>query len=286
LGLPDGPLTPHGQIPNYSFPEPPARALGAAWRLAQWRRHPHVEPPVPEGFDEAAVRAVVERLLTGGPGERAVGGDDLADLLTAAGIPLVATRRVTSCEDAVAAAGDLGYPVVLRAVDPPLRGRSEAGGIALDLQDGAALRGAYDRIDARAGGLRAAVVQRMAPPGVEARLTLASHEYGPQVSFGLGGLYADLIHDGAPVALPLDERSAAEAVADSRAGAALALSDVPSGMSTDLLLRVSLLADTAWELVHLDLNPVLIGTGGAWVLDGTARLAPVSTAPLGGVRAL
>lgn len=286
LGLPDGPLTPHGHIPNYSFPEPPARALGAAWRLAQWRTHPHVDPPVPDGFDEAAVRAVVERLLGGGPGERAVGGDELAELLAAAGIRVAPVRRVTSCAEAQAAASELGYPVVLRAVEPPLRGRSEAGGIALDLQDDEALRGAYDRIDARAGGLRVAVVQRMAPPGVETRLTLVSHDYGPQVAFGLGGLYAELIGDATPVALPLDDRAALEAIAESRAGAALAQADVPPAPSVDLLRRVSQLAETAWELVHLDLNPVLAGADGAWVLDGRARLAPVGAAPLGAVRSL
>lgn len=286
LGLPDGPLTPSSSIPSYSFPEPPARALGAAWRLAQWRARPHVDEPAPDGFDIAAVRQVVERLLGDGPGERAVEGDDLRSLLAAAGLTVAPSRTVSSPDEAVAAAGELGYPVVLRAVDPPLRGRSEAGGIALDLQSDEAVRGAFARIDALTGGMRAAVVQRMAPPGVETRLTLTNEHYGPQVCFGLGGLYADLIADGTPAALPLDDAAATETVAASRAGAALAQAEVPVAVAVDLLRRISELADQAWELVHLDLNPVLVGADGAWVLDGRARLAPIRTAALGAVRAL
>jgi hypothetical protein len=49
---------------------------------------------------------------------------------------------------------------------------------------------------------------------------------------------------------------------------------------------VSHLAEVAWELGHLELNPVLAGPDGAWVLDGRARLTPLAAAPLGGVRAL
>lgn len=286
LGLPDGPVTPHSSVPNYSFPEPPVRALGAAWRLAQWRARPHVDEPPPEGFAGATVRAVVERVLGEGPGERPVAGDDLVALLAAAGLRVAPARRVGSADEACAAADELGYPVVLRAVEPPLRGRSEAGGIALDLQSADDVRGAFERIDAVSGGLRTAVVQRMAPPGVETRLTLTNHAYGPQVRFGLGGLYADLIDDGSPAALPLDDAAAVETVAACRAGQALAQADVPAAVAVDLLRRVSELAEEAWELVHLDLNPVLVGPDGAWVLDGRARLAPVRATSLGAVRAL
>ena len=287
LGLPDGPLVPGGAVPNYGFPEPPARALSAAWRLARWRSRSHEEPEPPEGFDGAAVRAVAERLLVAAPAGRTVSGDDLAELLAAAGIAMAASRRVSSCDEAVVAGGELGYPVALRAVDPPLRGRSEAGGIALDVQDAAELRRVYERMRAQTGGLRSAVVQRMAPPGVETRLTLATHgTYGPMLHFGLGGLYADAIADGAPTALPLDEQAAGETVAASRAARALAVAGVTTDASVDLLVRVSALADAVWELADLDLNPVLVGAGGARVLDGRAHLAPAAPVALGDVREL
>jgi hypothetical protein len=104
--------------------------------------------------------------------------------------------------------------------------------------------------------------------------------------FGLGGLYADAIADGAPAALPLDELAATEAVTASRAARALASAGVSNVVAADLLVRLGALADTAWELAALDLNPVLIGTAGAVVLDGRGRLEPEGAGLLGHVRAL
>jgi hypothetical protein len=177
--------------------------------------------------------------------------------------------------------------VALRAVDPPLRGRTEAGGIALDLQDAADVRRVYERIDRQVGGLRAAVVQAMAPPGVEVRIALdGTGPYGPMVHVGLGGMYAEAIDDAAPVALPLDERSASDAVAACRAGRALGAAAVDPGPCVDLLRRVGALEEAAWELERIDLNPVLVGAEGAWVLDGRASLAPSARLDIGDVRSL
>ena len=287
LGLPDGLLTTGGNVPAYSFPEPAVRALGGAWRLAQWRARGHHDVEPPDGFDAAAVRAVVERLLAASPEGCTIAGDALCELLDAAGIVGAPSRHVTSADDAVTAAGALGYPVALRAVDPPLRGRSEAGGIALDVQDDTELQAVWGRMAAQSGGLRAAVVQAMAPPGVETRFLLSTDgRYGPMLHFGLGGLYADAIADGAPAALPLDEQAATEAVTASRAARALAGAGVSTVVAADLFVRLGALADAAWELAALDLNPVLIGTTGAVVLDGRGRLEPEGAGELGHVRAL
>lgn len=289
LGLPDGLLTPQGHVPAYSFPEPAVRALGGAWRVAQWRARGHREVEPPEGFDAARVRAVVDRLLAEGPdaGERAVTGDDLCELLDAAGVRGARSRSVATADDAAGAAAALGYPVALRATDPPLRGRTEAGGIALDVQDETELRAVWGRMAAAHGGLRTAVVQAMAPPGVETRFLLSTHgRYGPLLHFGLGGLYADAIADGTPAALPLDELAANEAVTASRAARALTSAGVGTAAAADLLLRLGALADAAWELAALDLNPVLIGVAGAVVLDGRATLEPEGPGGLGHVRAL
>ena len=102
--------------------------------------------------------------------------------------------------------------------------RSESGGVALDVQSAEQLRGAYERMTAALGPAMAeAVVQRMVPGGVETCVAVEAHPaFGPVVSFGLGGAFADMIADRPARSLPLTDLDAAELVSSSRAAEALA----------------------------------------------------------------
>jgi acyl-CoA synthetase (NDP forming) len=81
--------------------------------------------------------------LASAPGGRALTDDELITLLAAYGIPLLGTRTVTDAEAAVAAAEEVGYPVVLKSTAPWLRHRSDLGGVRLDLADADAVRAAF-----------------------------------------------------------------------------------------------------------------------------------------------
>lgn len=93
-------------------------------------------------------------------------------ILTAAGIPAAPERIVNSVEEAVAAADDLGFPVVLKIVSPDILHKSDIGGVRLGLADGEAVRAAYRGIlsdvgraaDARIAGM---LVARQLTGGVE-----------------------------------------------------------------------------------------------------------------------
>ena len=106
-------------------------------------------------------------------------------------------RAVTSVEAAVDAAATVGYPVALKAAGIARLARSESGGVALDIQDEAELRGTYERMIASLGPAMAeAVVQHMVRGGVETCATIEAHPaFGPVVAFGLGGAFADAIAD-------------------------------------------------------------------------------------------
>ena len=68
-------------------------------------------------------------------------------LLEAYGIPLVAERTAASADEAVAAARELGYPVVVKTAAAGAH-KTETGGVALDLADEEQVREAVERIGA------------------------------------------------------------------------------------------------------------------------------------------
>ena len=81
--------------------------------------------------------------------------------------------------------------------------------------------------------------------------------FGPVVTFGLGGAFAEAIDDVATRVTPLTDRDAADLVRSARAWSVLADSIYALDALEDLLLRVGLLADLMPEVVELAMNPVL-----------------------------
>jgi hypothetical protein len=119
----------------------------------------------------------------------------------------------------------------------------------------------------------------MVPGGVETCATVEGHPaFGPVVTFGLGGAFADAIADRPARSLPLTDLDAEELVASSRAVEALGALGADVTAVRGLLIRLGRLVDDVPELHRVRLNPILVSPGGAWVLDATVHVAPVDAA--------
>jgi acyl-CoA synthetase (NDP forming)/RimJ/RimL family protein N-acetyltransferase len=278
LGRDDGPLAAGSSIPSFGFPEPAADAIGRVVRYARWRQRPEGDVPELDGIDVEAAQEVVRHALEIRPGGTLLPLVVASELLATHHIPMSAARAVTSLDAALAAAEEIGYPVALKAAGIEHLARSESGGVALDLQAPGELHGSYERMSAVLGvAMAEAVVQRMAPGGVETIVTVESHRsFGPVVAFGLGGAFAEAIADRPARSLPLTDLDASELVASSRAAGALAALGANVAAVEELLIRVGLLADAVPEISRIRLNPVLVSPEAAWVIDARIHVAPAS----------
>jgi acetyl coenzyme A synthetase (ADP forming)-like protein len=256
-----------GAVAPFAYPESAARALGRAAGRAAWLRRPQGRVPNLTGIDSSAARRVVP-IET----ERWLDPSETRDLLSAYGLPLVAERRVDSVSEAVAAADDFGYPVVLKTAEAGVH-KTEQGGVALDLRDRDAVRVAAERIGAPL------LVQPLVAGGVELLVgSVQDPVFGPLIALGPGGTLAELIGDAAFRLTPLTDLDADELVRIGKAGKLLAgfRGAPPAELSAvvDLLLRVSQLAEDFPELAELDLNPVIAGPDGCVIVDARVRIAP------------
>jgi acyl-CoA synthetase (NDP forming)/GNAT superfamily N-acetyltransferase len=278
VGLDDGPLAPGSRLPVFAFPEPAVAVLG---RIAKHVRTQKVipagEPYRPPGIDRAGATLVLEHALDLRPEGTLLPLSAAEALLVAYGVQVSPARAVVSQSAAIAAAEEIGYPVALKAAGIVRRGRSERAGVALDLHDAGEVRRAWEGIAEELGpaALVEAIVQRMAPPGVELRIAVEPHPaLGPVVTFGLGGVLADAIGDRVPRLVPFSAGEAASAIAASRAARALEDDEVAHAAVIQLLERVACLADDHPELDALVINPALASREGAWVVDVTAHVRP------------
>jgi len=224
---------------------------------------------------------MVANFLAEHPGGGWLDTDAAAALLSTYGIRLVPTIRADSIAEAVAAARQLGYPVVVKAASGDLLHRSEVGGVRLDIRTDGALREAVAAIKIACGESCPVVVQPMVVPGVETAVGIVNDtSVGPILMLALGGVTIDLLADRTFRLPPLGRPEARVLVRSLRSSQLLFgfRGNPPRDVKAleDLLLRVSQLATDLPELTDLDLNPVVVGTEGTLAVDVKLRLAPAS----------
>jgi acetate---CoA ligase (ADP-forming) len=255
-----------GVVAPFSYPESAARALGRAAERAEWLRRPQGRAPVLSDLDRQLGQTLVEDGSEGW-----LDPDPTRQLLSAYGIPLVTERHVATVDEAVSAADELGYPVVVKTAKAGVH-KTESGGVAVDLRDAEAVRDAARRIGAPL------LIQPMVKGGVEVLVgAVQDPVFGPLIALGPGGTLAELIGEATFRLTPLTDYDAEELVRTGKAGRLLAgfrgAAPADGQAVEDLLLRVSQLAEDLPELAELDLNPVIAGPSGCVVVDARARLA-------------
>ncbi|MCX7854601.1 MAG: acetate--CoA ligase family protein [Anaerolineae bacterium] len=202
---------------------------------------------------------------------------DLMAWLRANGLPVPEFRTARSAEEAVAAAREIGYPVVMKVVSPQILHKSEFGGVILGIADDAAARAGFERLAAVAAGrdFRGVVIYPLIQGAQEVLVGLfRDPQFGPVVAFGAGGIYTELLRDVALRVAPVDRDEAAAMIRETRVAALLAgARGRPSGdmdALADLIARVSELPFRYPEIAEMDLNPVFVLPQG--VLLGDVRL--------------
>ena len=253
-------------IPNYPFPERAAAALAAMVRYRQERERPSYAPTHFEA-DTAAVRKVLDEARS--QGRVSIGDAEARAILEAYGFPLPPSHLAATPEEAIAAAEEMGYPVVLKVASPDILHKTDVGGVRLNLRSPADVRDAFDLIVYRASryvpGARiwGCLVQKMVPPGREVLIGMSRDpQFGPLVAFGLGGIYVEALKDVVFRVAPFGPEEAAEMIREIRSYPLLegVRGEPPADHAAlvDALCRVSQLVTDFPEIVELDINPLVV----------------------------
>lgn len=127
------------------------------------------------------------------------------------GVPVKEQCQALTLDDALAHAGALGYPVVLKVVSPDIAHKTEVGGVALNIRTESELEQAYRDMMARIATqapqarLDGVLVQRMEGQGVELIVGARRDSvFGPMLTVGLGGVLTELYQDVRHSLLPVD----------------------------------------------------------------------------------
>ncbi len=238
-------------------------ALSAIGHSLRWRERTRRAHAAPEAESPPAP-AWVDELPPGTWAET-----DARRLLAAGGVPVVPAALVRGAGEAVTAAARIGYPVALKVCGPGIAHKSELGGVLLDVNTDTAVREGYAKVNRGSGVL----VSPMRKGGVELLAGVAADPtFGHVLAVGLGGIWAETLHDVALRVLPVEEEDVEEMLSELRAAAVLRGARGTDPVDLPRLIQVLLrLAGVAAmlgaRLQAVEANPLWCGAGRIEALD-------------------
>ena len=200
-------------------------------------------------------------------------------LLEEYGIPVVPARLVTSADQAVEAAREVGYPVALKVASPDIVHKSDIGGVRLNLQHEQEVREAFQQIMQAAGNanpaarLEGVLVSPMRSGGIELLVGIVRDpSWGQVMAVGLGGIWVEILKDTSLRVLPVS-REEIRTMLDELQGKAV-LRGARGSTAADLdrlvevIYRASRLAQALGDtLESLEINPLRVAGSEIEALD-------------------
>ena len=249
-------------VPVFPTPERGIAALAQFFRFAPQRRPDGAGPVLPST-----------------PGLRLLPGQEAAEMLANAGIPVAAAPLAKTPDEAVALARQFGYPVVLKVASPDIPHKSDVGGVHLNLTHDEAVRQAFQDIletsrhhdrKVRVDGVTVSPMAKLG--GLEVILgTITDHQYGPTLMFGLGGIYTEIYQDVAFLILPATEAEMEELIRSIRGYPLLTgfRGQPPRDLAAlkGAMEALAIFAQRHPELDQIELNPLLLYEKGLFVVD-------------------
>jgi len=254
-------------VPNYPFP---ARAAAAFKAMSNYQDILNAPEPEFETFDvdKQAVRDLIDKVR--GEGRLSIGDSEAQTILEAYGMRIPQSELAPSSDDAIKMANKIGYPVVLKIASPDILHKTDVGGVKVGLENDEQLRDAFELMVYRAKryvpGARiwGCLVQEMVPGGnLEILVGMnRDKQFGPLVTFGLGGIYVEILKDVTFRIAPFSRLEAETMLQEIRAKALLdGVRGNPAADKEaiiDTLLRIGQLVQDFPEILELDINPLTV----------------------------
>jgi acetate---CoA ligase (ADP-forming) len=254
-------------VPNYPFPERAALAFHAMSAYREIKSRPEPEFASFDA-DRERVRELFERVKAE---ERVSIGDfESREVLKAYHLRIPESEMAENPEQAIEIATRIGFPVVLKIASPDILHKTDVGGVKVGLRNAEEVRDAFELMVYRAeryipdANIWGCLVQQMVPQGgLEVLVGMnRDPQFGPLVTFGLGGIYVETLRDVTFRVAPFSRQEAEQMLKEIRAHALLeGVRGQPAydkDAIVEVLLRIGQLVQDFPEIAELDINPLMV----------------------------
>jgi len=260
-------------IPNYPSPDRGIRALAAMVEHKHSMERSEVQAIKRFEADHEAVREIIDSVRY--EGRLALSEAEGKGILRAYGIATPHEGIAKDLGRAIDLADSIGFPVVMKVESPDIAHKTDVGGVVLDIDSAEELTRSYEVMLAQVRDkLPKAKITGVSIQGmVKGREVIVGmvrdDQFGPVITFGLGGIFVEIMKDVTQGIAPLDRNDVERMIRSIRAYPMLTGArgkrpgDIPA--LTDVILKVSQLSMEHPELEELEINPVMVGDEGTGV---------------------
>jgi len=194
-------------------------------------------------------------------------------LLDAAGIPRAGEMVASNVIDAVKAADELGYPVVMKVIGSVHK--SDVGGVALNIKSKDAVVKEFERM-IKIKDVTGILIQPMLS-GMELFIGAKREEpFGHLVMFGMGGIFIEVLKDVQTLLVPVSKDEVLNALPKLKTYSMLKGVRGQEGVNielfVDIICKVSALLAAVPEIYEMDINPLLGKKNQVIAVDARIRI--------------
>jgi acetyltransferase len=260
-------------IPTYAYPDAAARVFSYMWKSSYNLRGIYETPVLPTLICDGSTRNcanIANIMQAARTAKRTILTEfESKEILAAYGIPVVAGCIAKSADQAIKCAENIGYPVVLKLYSQTITHKTDVGGVQLNLQNGEAVKLAYENIQisvkekGKAEDFLGVTVQPMVKTdGYE--LIIGSSldpQFGPVLLFGTGGQLVEIFQDSSLALPPLNTTLARRMMEQTKIYQALSgvrgRKSINISALEQLMVEFSQLVIEQPDIKEIDINPLL-----------------------------
>jgi len=195
-------------------------------------------------------------------------------ILTSYGLPCIAEEKVGNVVDCKTAAGRLGYPLVMKGLQPGAVHKTELGLVQLDIPNKTSAVRTFKSLMKKMGGNGSVLMQKQIKGHLELIMgMLRDPQFGPCVMIGLGGVMAEAFRDAAFAMAPLNCHDALDLIGRIQGQRLLdGFRGMPPVNRDELAKLLVALGDIGLaypRIREIDVNPLIVTADGFSAVDAT-----------------
>ncbi|KAL7717131.1 Acetyl CoA synthetase subunit alpha [Entamoeba marina] len=284
-------LTRQLKMPLFEFSDEAAKAYAQMWVIQDNIRKNHEAMSQSYGVPVTDINEITKKvndvLNTATNEDKEILTEaESKDILSLYGLPVARTVIASTPTEAVTAANEMGYPVVVKIHSETITHKSDVGGVILDVASAQEVEKAYETIKERIRVLHpndlnehflGVTIQPMIKGGIELILgASADPQYGPVLLYGSGGCYVNYYKDTACALPPLTENATKKLMEQVKVTEILkgvrGNKPVDQNKLMDIIIRFSQLISNHPRIKELDINPIVASSERIIALDARVVL--------------
>ena len=211
-------------------------------------------------------------------GQTALSEFESKQLLASYQIPVTRETLVENEENLIKTAGDIGYPIVIKACSPDISHKTEKGLMRVDIRNDDEAKVAFNEIVAGMNeNEKTVLVQEMIKGKRELVAGLTSDaQFGPCVMFGLGGIFTEILKDISFRVAPLEKLDAMEMMQEIKGHKILdpirGMKAADQNILADILIALGRIGLENENIKEIDINPLILSGGKPVAVDALVVL--------------